>query len=163
MKPKEDVSIRQQNIEAWMKPDKQKQIKEWLSQGISEAQLAHNMGISRGTMRNWKAENENFADLIADGKTVADTEVVNALYKRTQGYYYEETLERLCVATGELELVERRKKYLPPDMSAIVFWLKNRANEEWKDKIETEEKTDNQLSICFGSEDDLQQFEEYAN
>lgn len=157
-KKKAEPKIRQQRIENWLRADKKKQIQEWLSHGISETQLAHNMGISRQTLWKWKADSEALANVIQEGKVVADTQVVNSLFNRTQGYYYTETTERPNIESGELEVVERKTKYLPPDMGAITFWLKNRMAEEWKDKVELEEDdTKNEVIIRFEGGD------EYAN
>ena len=72
------------------------------------------------------------------GKEVVDLEVENTLLKRALGYdYYEETEElRFNNASGEYKMTvtKRVKKSVPPDVTALIFWLKNRMPDKWKDR-----------------------------
>lgn len=76
------------------------------------------------------------------GKEVVDIEVENALLKRAKGYTYEEVTKEAVKdpETGktELRVVKVVKKEVQPDVTAQIFWLKNRKPAEWRDKAEVE-------------------------
>ena len=105
----------------------------WARDGLSDEQIAHNMGISRSTLSEWKNKYSDIADTLKKTKEIVDREVENALFKRAMGYKYDEvTYER-----GEE--VKRVTKEVAPDTTAQIFWLKNRKPAEWRDKIEQQQ------------------------
>lgn len=72
-------------------------------------------------------------------------EVEEALLRRALGGRQEEavTEEMIDKNTGEiLETAKRRKvsKEVLPDVRALLFWLKNRRPERWKERIEAVEE-----------------------
>ena len=73
--------------EEWEKdPDKRILMIGWARAGLSDQQIAKNMGISRSTLNEWKKKYSDIADALKKGKEVSDYEVENALYKRATGY-----------------------------------------------------------------------------
>ena len=113
-------------------------IEGWARDGLIEEQIAHNMGVSRSTLSDWKNKHPLIIQALAKGKEVSDREVENALFKRATGYTYEEiTVEREKV-DGEFQSIEtkRVKRQVPPDTTAIIFWLKNRKTDVWRDRRE---------------------------
>ena len=80
-----------------------------------------------------------------------DTQVENALLKRALGYTATETIEEVYQAgEGQNKKVlsshiRRITKEIPPDVGAIVFWLKNRKPGRWRDKIEAAPDTGNEI------------------
>ncbi len=72
--------------------------------------------------------------------------VERALLKRALGFSHEETHteEMIDKATGEiLETAKRRsvKKEIVPDVRALLFWLKNRRPDRWRDRLEPTDPT----------------------
>lgn len=107
-------------------------IEGWCRDGLTEAQIAKNLGISVSTLENYKLQHLEFVELLKKSKEVVDIEVENALLKRALGYTYEEkTYEK-----GEL--TKTVVKEVTPDTTAQIFWLKNRKPREWRDKQEIE-------------------------
>ena len=75
--------------------------------------------------------------VIRRGKDVVDREVENALFKRATGYTYEEvTVERVQKDDDKSVETKRVKRQVPPDSTAIIFWLKNRKPQAWRDRRE---------------------------
>ncbi|MGQ7112292.1 hypothetical protein ACUOFC_32080 [Escherichia sp. TWPC-MK] len=74
---------------------------------------------------------------MAKGKEVSDREVENALFKRATGYTYEEVIVEREEKDGAFQSVEtkRVKRQVPPDSTAIIFWLKNRKPQAWRDRF----------------------------
>lgn len=124
----------------WLEPEGLTLITGWARDGLSEEQIAHNMGISRSTLAEWKKKHSDISDTLKKGKEVADIEVENALYKRAVGYTYNETTKeaRINPETNKTELVTTKvvTKQVAPDTGAAAFWLKNRRPDNWRDKVQ---------------------------
>ena len=80
----------------------------WAREGLSEEQIAYNMGITRETLRVWKKKYSVISATIKKGKEVVDFAVENALLKKALG----------------------------GDTTAQIFWLKNRKANVWRDRQE---------------------------
>lgn len=100
----------------------------WARDGLTDEQIAHNIGITAKTLYEWKKKYGAICEALKNGKEVVDRQVENALLKRALGYEYEEI-------TSEFgEEVKRVKKHVVPDTTAQIFWLKNRKPENWRNK-----------------------------
>ena len=128
--------------EEWLRPDKLLLIEGWARDGLSEEQIAHNMGISRSTLKEWKKKYPAISATVKKNKEVADREIENALFKSAMGFISDEPeqtwVRKFNPKTNEYEmvLVEEKRKYIPPSQVAQIFWLKNRKPEVWRDKQE---------------------------
>lgn len=129
--------------EKWLEPDNLLLLQAWARDGLTDEQIAHNMGIRRATLYVWKKKYPYISDALKRGKEVVDVEVENALLKRALGYDYNEITE-----IRENGVVTQRKivkKYMAPDVTAQIFWVKNRKPDIWRDlkKIESDIKVTN--------------------
>lgn len=124
--------------EKWLTPEGLLLIEGWKRDGLSDEQLAKNMGCSYSTLRVWAEKYPALSAALKKGREVVIREVENALVKRARGYdYTEETKERKYNnRTGEYEMVVTKsiQKTVPPDVGAIAFYLKNVAPDRWRDK-----------------------------
>lgn len=104
----------------------------WARDGLTDDQISHNMGVSRSTLNEWKNRFPALSDALKKGKEVADILVENALFKRACGY---KTVEVKRVQRGSegMEVVSETEKEVPPDVTAAIFWLKNRRPDAWRD------------------------------
>ena len=125
-------------INEWLEKDKLILLEGWARDGLTDEQIAKNIGINRTTLYDWKKKEVNIADALKKGKEVIDFEVENALLKRALGYEYEEETYENGILTKKV------KKQVPPDTTAQIFWLKNRKKEQWREKVEVV-KTDEDL------------------
>lgn len=85
--------------------------------GATDPQLARALNVSVRTIHNWKHAHESFMHAITKSKEIADAEVVAALFKRALGY-------------------QGAEKEYPPDVTACLFWLKNRQSKNWRDRVD---------------------------
>lgn len=99
--------------------------------GKTDGQVAEIIGVSIRTLHYWKAKHPDFLHAIKDSKQVADDLVEASLFSRAVGYSHPE--EKIFQHEGEIIRAETVKQY-PPDPTAMIFWLKNRRPEEWREK-----------------------------
>lgn len=129
----------------WLTDDGLTRIFGWARDGLTEPQIAQNMGISFPTLCDWKNKFPDILNALKRGKEPVDTQVENALLKRALGYEYDEVTEETEKIpyrdNGEQKFIERTKiktKHVtvPPDVTAQIFWLKNRKPKQWRDRVE---------------------------
>ena len=85
-------------------------LESWARDGLTEVQISENMGISARTLLNWKKKSIPIFLALKKGKEVSDYQVENALFKSA----------------------------LDGNVTAQIFWLKNRKPEKWCKKQERE-------------------------
>ncbi|MRU94799.1 helix-turn-helix domain-containing protein [Staphylococcus aureus] len=115
----------------------------WKRDGLTDEQIARNLGVSKHTLIKWKKNIPDFLDAIKKGKEVSDYELENALHKRAVGYYYEEE-----TVTNKGEVV-KIKKYEHANPTSLIFALKNRLPHKYRDKAE-QEITNRNIEINIG-------------
>lgn len=116
--------------EQWLTDEGLILLEGWARDGLTDEQIAHNMGVSRKTLAEWKKKYGDIGDTLKKGKERVDYEVENALLKKALGYTVK---EQKLTKDGELIEIERE---IPPDTTAQIFWLKNRRPDKWRDKVE---------------------------
>lgn len=100
-------------------------VEEYARNGLSEKQIAHNLGVSYATFRNYKNKHTELNTVLQRGKEVIDLKVENALLKVALGYSYDEVIYENGIE------VKRITKTVKPDINAQRFWLINRKPELW--------------------------------
>lgn len=102
-------------VDEWLEKDKLILLEGWARDGLTEEQISKNMGVSVKTLYNWKTNNLPILQALKKGKEVVDFEVENALLKSA----------------------------LEGNITAQIFWLKNRRTKKWRDKVNIENETNN--------------------
>lgn len=97
-------------------------IQGWARDGLTNEQIANNMGINVKTLYDWQKKYSEFSNSLKEGKEVVDRQVENALYKTA----------------------------LEGNTTAQIFWLKNRKPNEWRDKKEVGVTLDKSMEDFFG-------------
>ena len=110
----------------WLEKDNLLLLQGWARDGLTDEQISHNMGISTTTLYEWKKKYPEIADTLKKTKEVVDRQVENALFKKA------------CEG----------------DTTAMIFWLKNRRPNDWRDKRETAlsggiETTPKEINVNF--------------
>lgn len=140
-------------IDAWLTEEGLIRLEGWARDGLTEKQIAKNAGIADSTLRLWKTQHREILDALKRGKDVPDREVENALFKSAIGYtktvrkpvkvreieYDPKTGKK----TGEREKWQAVEEeiFVPPQVTAQIFWLKNRKPEQWRDRQEYTDTT----------------------
>lgn len=90
--------------ERWLKKESLILLKGWAQDGLTDEEIAKNMGIAVSTLYDWKNKFSEISEAIKKGKEVVDYQVQSALLQ----------------------------KALAGDVTAQIFWLSNRQPEKWK-------------------------------
>lgn len=86
-------------------------IEGWARDGLTDEQIYNNLGVSKDTFYKYKKQYSDFSDALKNGKEVIDYQVEKALLT----------------------------KALRGDVTAQIFWLKNRKPKQWRDRKEHSE------------------------
>lgn len=121
----------------WLTQEGLLKIEGWARDGLTDEQIAKNMGVAYSTLKVWKEKYSAISAALKRGKEVVDREVENALLKRALGYTYNEVTQE-ADELGDLSVTKVVTKQVSPDVTAQIFWLKNRKPKEWRDRKETE-------------------------
>jgi transposase-like protein len=91
-------------------PTKNILVSGWARDGLSDIQIAKNLDIVPSTLYAWKLKHSEFAEAIKSSKEIVDYEVENALHKSA----------------------------ISGNVTAQIFWLKNRRPQQWRDRQDIE-------------------------
>lgn len=97
--------------EYWLTPDGLLQLGAWARDGLTDEQIARNMGISRSTLNDWGKKYPDISDTLKRKKQIVDIEVENALLKRALGYCYNEE-KYIAVPMDQEEYSEKLDEYM---------------------------------------------------
>ena len=107
------VTVAKGKYQKWLTPEGLLLLEGWARDGLSEEQIAKNMGINAVTLYRWKEKYCKICNALKKGKDVVDFEVENALLNSA----------------------------LDGNTTAQIFWLKNRRPDKWRDKQKEETDT----------------------
>ncbi|WP_443960872.1 helix-turn-helix domain-containing protein [Ruminococcus sp.] len=96
--------------EKWLKEENLLLLEGWARDGLTDEQIAKNIGIGERTLYEWKEKYPQISQSLKKGKEVVDYEVENALLSSALG----------------------------GNTTAQIFWLKNRRPDKWRDKQKEE-------------------------
>lgn len=111
--PKEVVTVAKGKYQRWLTEEGLLLLEGWARDGLTDEQLAKNIGISIRTFYEWKEKFPQFSQSLKKGKEVVDYEVENALLSSA----------------------------LDGNTTAQIFWLKNRRPDKWRDRQREETDT----------------------
>ena len=116
----------------WLEPEGLTLLEGWARDGLTDEQIAGNIGINTSTLYDWKNKFPKISESLKKGKEVVDIQVENALLKRALGYEFQET--RVEKSDKDGTKIIQTLKHIPADTTAQIFWLKNRRPDKWRDK-----------------------------
>lgn len=132
----------------WLTEEGLIRIQGWARDGLSDEQIAKNMGINVATLYRWKEKYCEICEATREGKDVPDRKVENALYQscfdrtitvlkafKVKRVWYDENGKR-C-EEEKLETAEETVA-IPANEKAQEFFLRNRKPAEWPDKQKQE-------------------------
>lgn len=117
------------------RPEYAEQARKLCELGATDKDLADFFEVAISTVSLWKTKHPEFSEALKVGKAAADDRVENSLYHRAVGY----TFDAVKIFQHQGQVIEAPyREHVPPDVTAQIFWLKNRRKAEWRDKIDHE-------------------------
>lgn len=110
-----------------------KQMEFLAKKGFTEQEMAEALGIDQSTITKYKQRTPDFFTTLKSWKAEADAKVERSLFERACGYSHPE--DKIFNDGGKPLIVPTIKHY-PPDPTSMIFWLKNRQPEKWREKQE---------------------------
>ncbi|WP_342417174.1 transposase [Paenibacillus sp. FSL R10-2782] len=107
-------------------------IEAWARDGMIQEDIAKKLGVAMSSFSEYKNKYPELTEALKRGQEVVDVQVENSLLKRAMGYRYDEITTEGGVET------KRVTKEVQPDVTAQIFWLKNRKPKVWRDKQDVE-------------------------
>lgn len=101
--------------------------------GFTDKEVAKVLEVDEASIHNWKKEHPDFFESLKSWKDEADEKIERSLYERAVGYSHPDT--KYFCHEGYV-IAEPTTKHYPPDVTAQIFWLKNRKSKEWRDRVE---------------------------
>ena len=119
-------------------------IKGWARDGLTDEQIASKIGIAARTFYEWLYRFPQIKQALKEGKAPVDTDVENTLLKTALGYSYtikepvKIKVEKMKPGIGRVveehvQMIER-EIHVPPNVTAMIYWLKNRRPDRWRDR-----------------------------
>lgn len=115
----------------------------WMARsGLTAQEMADELEISKETLYQWGKRDEQIKKAMRAGRDWFDAAVEDRLFRNATGFNTSSVSEEWAVDpdTGEKILVKQHvtKTEHPPNVTAQIFWLKNRQPTKWRDKHEVD-------------------------
>jgi hypothetical protein len=110
-------------------------VRAYAEQGATDREIAEMLEVSERTLYRWKHAHPGLAEALTVGKDVADRRVEQSLYRKATGYSYDAV--KIMQYEGKPVIVPY-VEHIAPDTTAMIFWLKNRRPDLWREKSEVD-------------------------
>lgn len=114
----------------WLSDDGIQLVSGFRREGASLERIAYLIGISASTLTKWRTQEPRLEGAIRQTDDLVNASVENALLMRALGYTAVEVIEELV--EGEMRVVRRVEKPVPPDTKACLSWLYSRRSDRWR-------------------------------
>jgi transposase-like protein len=119
-----------------------------LCTGATDPEVAEFFEVNVDTLYEWRRRYPEFSEAIKSGREVADQNVAKKLYHRAIGY--EQPAVKIFMPAGAaVPVYAPYTEIVAPDVTAAIFWLKNRQRKSWRDKTEHEHSVDEGLALLL--------------
>jgi len=137
------------------------EIERMLMNGLTNRTIARRLGVPYARFKELLSDGSDEAAAIAEANASLVNEVEAALFQRATGWVKEETVELLdkdgdpILSPDGEPMLQKKTTQLPPDVAAAQFFLKNRAPERWRDKVEHDVNAKVETSLSEVDKGDL--------
>lgn len=103
--------------------------------GLTQEQLAKGFGVEQRVLTTWLQKYPEFRSAWEDGRDIFDYSIEQSLAMRAKGFEYVEKrrIDGVDALGRPYNYTTETTKYVPPDTTASIFWLKNRHATRWQD------------------------------
>lgn len=124
----------------------------YCSLGADDVKLGELFNVTKTTINNWKNDHPTFFDSLKRGKGAHDSiRVEDSLLKRALGYEWTEEKQEDGTNGSKTTTVN---KHVPGDATSMIFWLKNRDPNRWREKQEISHVLSDNFEDLLGDAND---------
>lgn len=98
--------------------------------GLSLEEIATSIGVTRRSLHNWRLKHSELDDALVQNRDLADADVENALFRAATGF---DVIETTTETDPDGRVAVKEKRYTQYNVTAQIFWLKNRQPAQWRD------------------------------
>ena len=106
--------------------------------GKTEQQMANICGVHKSSITNWKKLDPEFFASLSAARELADSEVERTLLNKALGNLTITETHEGVDATGNI-VDKKIIKEVVADTTSMIFWLKNRQPDKWRDQRHVEQ------------------------
>ena len=125
------------------------EVEDWARNGLTDEQIAKNLGVAYSTLREYRNKYSALSAAMRKGKNLVDAEVESSFFKMTTGFvkkikkpikiketFYGENGKK--IKEEEKIVMVEEEIFVPPNVTAQMFCLRNRRPDNWKEKTAVE-------------------------
>ena len=135
------------DVEYWVEGDGIAQVREWIREKKTDAEIAALIGMNRCTLAKWKKVHKTFGTLFKIERQAAVPELLQHAYQHAIGYYKE--VEQV---DGQGRIV-KVKQWFPGNPQLMQFFLKNWDSRSYRDKWDID--LGGKLPVVLTSDDQI--------
>ena len=121
-----------QDYKDWVEGAGLEKICEWSRRGLSDKQIAKNIGVTTMTFYNWKKRFAEFAVAVDKARSELKIELEKSMFELAIGKAFVEEIKTILDPnTGKVIRVEKTRKQLPPNANLQTFLAKNLMPEKY--------------------------------
>lgn len=121
----------------WITPDGLLTLKGWARDGLTNLEIAKNCGVSMSAFAEWLTKFPQIVETLKEGRRPAIIEVEDTFFeKKLKGYFVDEEIVEVTKHPNGTKTEHRKKmkRWIPPDTTAMIFYLKCRKPQQYNDK-----------------------------
>ena len=122
----------------WIEPDGLLVIKGWARDGYTDQEIAKNIGVADSTFSEWKLKFPEIVAALKNGRKPVIVEIEDTFFeKKLKGYFIEEEIVEITKHPNNTKTEHRKKmkRWIPPDTTAMIFYLKCKKPQQYNDKL----------------------------
>ena len=126
------------DVDNWITESGLLQIEQWAREKLTDKDIAEKkIGISQRTFDRWKSSNASIVSALKKGRAPVAEEIEKSFYDICGIQEYKETTEEITYDSNNNVISKHKRivtKQAPPNVTALIFALKNLMPEKYRDR-----------------------------
>ena len=120
--------------DVWTSGKGLERICQWAQLGLTDEEIAGNIGVTVATYRKWQKKFPDFAETVRNATSSPELELEKSMFDLATGKSYVEEIKSVIDPnTGKILRIEKTKRQLPPNPALQMFLAKSRMPQRYRD------------------------------
>ena len=120
--------------DVWTSGKGLERICQWAQLGLTDEEIASNIGVTVATYRKWQKKFPDFAETVRNATSSPELELEKSMFDLATGKSYVEEIKSVIDPnTGKILRIEKTKRQLPPNPALQMFLAKSRMPQRYRD------------------------------